>query len=115
MDATDAAEPSPGDVDDLSGADCWFAVLEDRLDPGDHRSVRDGGHAAAVCRRWAVEVVLLSCGGTSFNAGGRCLAGGEPESCSRRLTPSRVLAISGHLPRRQPGIVGQQVFRFEAG
>ncbi len=43
---------------------------------------------------------------------GTCVACGQPEPCRQRLMISRKLAQTGHLPRRQPGVVGGKVFRF---
>jgi hypothetical protein len=42
--------------------------------------------------------------------GGACAACGQPEPCRQRLLVANRLAVSGRLPRRQPGVVGAGVF-----
>jgi hypothetical protein len=45
------------------------------------------------------------------NSGGLCLTCGEREPCIRRQILARLLAGSGRLPRRRPGVLGRAVFK----
>ena len=45
------------------------------------------------------------------NSGGFCLTCGEREPCIRRQILARLLAGSGRLPRRRPGVLGRAVFK----